>query len=145
MYVMSPYIASTSKAPPRKYSDLAAIDRQSRRGRRTAQIQLVEFVTSISFSYGVDVELIPTWGCDEAWKARVEALGCRTHVVGPDQLDRVPNLPGSPVVSFCNSQFISHAEQFRDLGCPLIWANCMTFMFDHERECFAKIGPADGV
>jgi hypothetical protein len=63
--------------------------------------------------------------------------------VSPDKLDQVPNLPGSPVVSFCNSQFIAHAEQFRKLGCPLVWANCMTFMFDHERECFAKIGPAD--
>lgn len=93
--------------------------------------------------YGVDVHLIPTWGCDETWRARVDALGCTTHVVGPDQLDRVPNLAGSPVVSFCNSQFIAHAERFRELGCPLIWANCMTFMFEHERECFAKIGPAD--
>ncbi|WDI40522.1 glycosyltransferase [Bremerella sp. P1] len=93
--------------------------------------------------YGVDVHLIPTWGCDEAWRARVDALGCTTHVVSPDKLDQVPNLPGSPVVSFCNSQFIAHAEQFRKLGCPLVWANCMTFMFDHERECFGKIGPAD--
>jgi hypothetical protein len=94
-------------------------------------------------SFGLEVHLIPTWGCDEAWKARVEALGCTTHAVSPSELDQVPNLPGSPVVSFCNSQFITYAERFRQLGCPLVWANCMTFMFEHEWECFGKIGPAD--
>ena len=93
--------------------------------------------------YGVDVHLIPTWGCDEGWKSKVDALGCTTHAVSPSELDHVPDLPSSPVVSFCNSQFIAHAERFRELGCPLVWANCMTFMFDHERECFGKIGPAD--
>lgn len=65
------------------------------------------------------------------------------HVVSPDKLDQVPRLLGTPVVSFCNNQLIAHAERFRELGCQLIWANCMTFLFDCERECFAKIGPAD--
>ena len=35
--------------------------------------------------YGVDVHLIPTWGCDEAWRTRVDALGCTTHVVSPER------------------------------------------------------------
>ena len=94
-------------------------------------------------SFGVDVHLIPTWTCDEAWRTRVDALGCTTHAVGPSELDQVPELAGSPVVGFCNSQFIAHAHSFRELGCPLVWVNCMTFMFEHERECFRKIGPAD--
>lgn len=93
--------------------------------------------------FGVDVHLIPTWSCDEAWRTRVDALGCTTHAVSPSELDQVPELAGSPVVGFCNSQFIAHAGRFRELGCPLVWVNCMTFMFEHERECFRKIGPAD--
>ena len=93
--------------------------------------------------YGVEVGLIPTWNCDPAWRAKTEAIGCQTHVVRPTELDAIPNLAGSVVVSFCNSEFIAHAEAFRRLGCKLVWANCMTFLFPHERECFERIGPAD--
>ncbi len=93
--------------------------------------------------YGVDVHLIPTWHCDPGWKKRAAQIGATTHEVKPDQLDRVPNLPGSPVVSFCNMEFINHAARFRELGCPLVWANCMTFMFEHEKKLFEEHGPAE--
>lgn len=93
--------------------------------------------------FGVDVHLIPTWGHDVRWRQRVDALGCTTHDVTPDRLESIDELPGSPVVGMCNSQFIAHAHRFRRLGCPLVWANCMTFLFDHERQCFAEHGPAD--
>lgn len=93
--------------------------------------------------YGVDVNLIPTWHCDQKWRERVAAIGATTHEVSPDDLASVPNLAGSPVVSFCNREFITHAQRFRELGCPLVWANCMTFLFDHEKQLFAEYGPAD--
>ena len=93
--------------------------------------------------FGVDVHLIPTWGHDVRMAGDVDALGCTTHDVTPDRLESVAELPGSPVVGMCNSQFIAHAHRFRQLGCPLVWANCMTFLFEHERQCFAEHGPAD--
>ena len=92
---------------------------------------------------GLDVHLIPTWGFDDRWRARLDALGCVTHPTRPDDLERVPGLAGSPVVAFCNGEFLTHAHRFRALGCPLVWANCMTFLFDHEKKAFADHGPAD--
>jgi glycosyltransferase involved in cell wall biosynthesis len=93
--------------------------------------------------FGLEVHLIPTWSCNQRWRDRVTVLGCETHHVHPDELASVPGLAGSPVVSFCNREFIAHAPQFRELGCPLVWANCMTFLFDHEKQLFADHGPAE--
>lgn len=80
--------------------------------------------------------------CSWSW-ARLDALGCVTHPTRPDDLERVPGLAGSPVVAFCNGEFLTHAHRFRALGCPLVWTNCMTFLFDHEKKAFADHGPAD--
>ena len=93
--------------------------------------------------FGVDVHLIPTWGQDEKWKARLDSIGCTTHHVASDKLESVPGLAGTPVVGMCNSEFMLHAHRFRAMGFPIIWVNCMTFLFDHERRFFAEHGPAD--
>lgn len=93
--------------------------------------------------FGVEVDLIPTWSCSAAWRDRVDAINCQTHVVAPDKLDTVPSLPGSLVVSFCNSEFLRHAPQFRDLGCKTVWVNCMTFLFDHEKRLYSEHGLFD--
>lgn len=89
---------------------------------------------------GLEVHLIPTWQADERWRARLDALGCVTHAVTPEHLDQVPGLAGSPVVAFCNGEFLVHLARFRALGCPLVWANCMTFLFDYEKRVFADHG-----
>lgn len=94
---------------------------------------------------GLDVHLLPTWGRDAAWEAKLDALGYTTHHATADTLEQVPGLAGAPVVGFCNSEFIRHAHRFRALGCPIVWVNCMTFMFPHEKEFFAKHGPADAM
>jgi len=95
--------------------------------------------------FGVDVHLIPTWGADDRWRARLDALGCTTHAICPEELESVPGLAGTPVVGFCNAEFIAHAHRFRKLGCPIVWVNCMTFLFDHEKRFFAEHGPADAM
>ena len=28
-------------------------------------------------------------------------------------------------------------DRFRAQGCPFVWANCMTFLFDHEKKASA--------
>lgn len=91
----------------------------------------------------MDVHIIPTWTTCARWQVRLDALGCKTHATGPEQLESIEELPGSIVVGMCNRQFILHGPRFRELGCKLVWANCMTFMFEHERQFFARCGPAD--
>lgn len=93
--------------------------------------------------FGVDVHLIPTWGADAAWKSRLDALGCVTHGMTPETLTDVPNLAGATVVSFCNSAFLAHAKRLRELGCRLVWVNCMTWLFNAERDFYRQCGPFD--
>jgi hypothetical protein len=95
--------------------------------------------------FGVEVHLIPTWGGDERWQAKLDVLGCTTHRTRPEDLECVPGLPGMPVVSMCNGEFMIHAHRFRKLGCPIVWVNCMTFMFEHEKRFFAEHGPAEAM
>lgn len=95
--------------------------------------------------FGLDVHLIPTWGSDPIWRAKLDAIGCTTHQVSADELEQVPGLAGSPVIGMCNSEFIRIAPKLRALGCPIVWLNCMTFMFSHEMDFFRQHGPADAM
>ena len=88
--------------------------------------------------FGVDVHLVPTWGQPGPARAELDALGCATHAVKPEELDRVEGLAGSVVVSMCNGEFLCHAHRFRALGCPIVWVNCMTFLFDQEKRFLAE-------
>jgi len=94
---------------------------------------------------GLDVHLVPTWGNDARWEARLNALGCTTHHVLPAELESVPGLAGAPVVGMCNSEFMRHAPRLRAIECPIVWVNCMTFLFEHEKQFFANCGPADAM
>jgi hypothetical protein len=93
--------------------------------------------------HGLAVTLIPTWRRDERWQRRLEAIGCRIAPSRPDRLDRVPDLPGSVVVSFCNSRFLRRAQRLRELGCRIVWLNCMTWLFAEERRHYRRHGTFD--
>lgn len=93
--------------------------------------------------FGIGVELIPSWGSDPKEEAKLDALGCVTHHVQPNELASVPGLAGSVVVSFCNSEFLAHYDKFRKLGCRVIYASCMCFLFPIESRVFRDHGPAD--
>jgi len=93
--------------------------------------------------FGVDVHLIPTWGCSSKWQERCDQLGCVTLETTPEKLGEVDGLPGSIVVSFCNAAFLQQAKRLRELGCKLVWSNCMTWLFDAEREFNRQFGPFD--
>ena len=93
--------------------------------------------------FDADVHLIPTWGTDAKWRSRVDALGCTTHPTTPETLDQVPGLAGATVVSFCNAAFLANAKRLRELGCRLVWVNCMTWLFDAERKFYRESGPFD--
>lgn len=93
--------------------------------------------------FDVDVHLIPTWQCDSRWRRRANELGCTTHEAAPQTLADVPGLAGAIVVSFCNAAFLDSAARLRELGCQLVWANCMTWLFDAERRFYRECGPFD--
>lgn len=87
---------------------------------------------------GIAVTLIPTWpghmANPDPWQDRIGKLGCRVIRTTPQDLHRVPGLPGSIVVSFCNTRFLEAAGAFQGLGCPIVWVNCMVWPFPQERR-----------
>lgn len=94
--------------------------------------------------YNLDVVLVPTWGNPmPCWLAKCNQLGYPTIETTPEKLQDVPGLKGSTVVSFCNSQFLAQADKFRDLGCRIVWAGCMCWLFDAERRHYERRGPFD--
>lgn len=93
--------------------------------------------------FGLQVTFIPTWKPVDKWHARLDRIGCRTVQSNPDNLQNVPGLRGSVVVSFCNSNFLRHADRFRDLGCRIVWLGCMTWLFAEERRHYRRRGPFD--
>jgi hypothetical protein len=93
--------------------------------------------------FGLRVTLVPTWQAADSWQRRLDAIGCRTVPSAPDRLDEVCGLPGSTVVSFCNSHFLRSAEQFRRMGCKIVWIGCMNWLFAEERKHYRRHGPFD--
>jgi hypothetical protein len=93
--------------------------------------------------FGLPVTFIPTWKPAAPWQTRLERIGCNTFRTTPQGLAAVPGLRRSVVVSFCNSEFLRHADRFRDLGCKVIWVGCMTWLFSAERRHYRRRGPFD--
>ncbi|MGQ9576492.1 MAG: glycosyltransferase [Thermoguttaceae bacterium] len=93
--------------------------------------------------FGLEVRLIPTGQPSAAWRARLDRIGCQTVCAAMEELKGVPGLPGGIVVSFCNAGFLKHADRFRELGCRLVWVNCMTWLFAEERRHYQRLGPFD--
>jgi hypothetical protein len=93
--------------------------------------------------FGLAVHLIPTSQPDERWRSRLDEIGCFTIPAAMDDLKSVPGLAGATVVSFCNASFLRHADRFRDLGCRVVWVNCMTWLFPDERKHYQSRGPFD--
>lgn len=87
------------------------------------------------------VTLVPTWHASADWRARCDGIGVRTvEVGGPDRILCFDELKGSAVVSFCNGEFLRHADVFRTLGCRIVWVGCMSWMFPAERDHYARPG-----
>lgn len=94
--------------------------------------------------YNLQVTLIPTWGAPlPCWRQKVNMLGYPTWETTAEKLQEIPGLRGAIVVSFCNSQFLAHADRFRDLGCRIVWAGCMCWLFEAERRHYERRGPFD--
>lgn len=80
--------------------------------------------------YGVEVHLVPMFGCDRQMAAFCHERGCTTHAYRPDIFER------KIVASFCNGEFLSKLPEIIECGRPeaVIWFNCMTWTFEKELE-----------
>jgi len=88
--------------------------------------------------FGLEIHLLPLGRPSLRWRNQVTEIGCITHESRPEDLAKIPELAGSPVIGFCNSEFLANAPRFRALDCPLIWVNCMTWLFDAEKKFYAE-------
>lgn len=83
---------------------------------------------------GVDVNLVPMFGCDARMRETVLGRGCRV-------LDYRDDIFGEKtVVSFCNGQFLAKLPAIMAAARPakVVWFNCMTYLFDRERAAHAQ-------
>jgi len=98
---------------------------------------------------GVEITFLPTVKANslddlpELPRKRLESIGCKIRLVKEEHLADVPGLKGSVVVSMCNEFFIRQSHHFRQLGCPVVWVNCMTFLFPSEVQHYRQFGTYD--
>jgi hypothetical protein len=115
--------------------------------------------------FGLEVTLIPAWGTvplfvaghhrqmvghkngtvpfGAPWRDPLEAIGCRTGPSNLDDLQSVPGLAGSVVVSIGNTRFVAAAARFRQLGCRVVWLGCMNWLLPEERLHYRRCGVFD--
>jgi glycosyltransferase involved in cell wall biosynthesis len=80
--------------------------------------------------FDVGVNLVPMHGAPERMKESVLERGCRVHEYRDDIFrDKI-------VISFCNGTFLEKLPVIVERGRPMktIWFNCMTWLFDREKE-----------
>jgi glycosyltransferase involved in cell wall biosynthesis len=80
--------------------------------------------------YDVSVHLVPMFGADDEARESATARGCRIW----DYSDSI--FRDKIVISFCNGEFLAKLPAIMEKGRPrrVIWFNCMTWLFDAERE-----------
>lgn len=84
--------------------------------------------------HGVDVHLVPMYGAHPMARQSAETRGCQIHEYRDDVFrDKI-------VVSFCNGEFLAALPAIMTAGRPayVLWFNCMTWLFDREKEAHAR-------
>jgi hypothetical protein len=83
----------------------------------------------------LEVHLIPFWDSfSEPLLPEMKELGVIVHP--PNNFTAVE--PGDPVLGFCSSEFLAALPEIRQRTSRTIFANCMTWLFDREREAMAS-------
>jgi hypothetical protein len=82
---------------------------------------------------GVRVHLVPLSPPDAKMRAKCDVRGATTHEYRPDIFHK------QVVTSFCNGDFLKALPAIHEAGKPaaVVWANCMTWLFDAERTAHA--------
>lgn len=85
---------------------------------------------------GIGIHLIPTNGgfINEPLFAEMHERGVKVH--GCNDFSVVE--AGDPVLGFCNAEFLQALPVIRQRTRRTVFINCMTWLFDKEREAMAK-------
>lgn len=85
---------------------------------------------------GINVHLIPTNG---GWRGEpLYHEMCELGVTIHEAADWSVIEAGDPVFGFCNKEFLLALEKIRERTRRTIFLNCMTWLFENEREAMAK-------
>jgi hypothetical protein len=84
---------------------------------------------------GVEVHLIPTWPAFEE-PLYVEMLQRGVVIHNPNDFSKVE--AGDPVFGFCNAEFLQALLMIRQRTRRTVFLNCMTWLFDKEKEAMAQ-------
>lgn len=82
---------------------------------------------------GIDVHLIPTDDGFQNEGLYLEMLKRGVHIHAPNDWTVVNE--GDPVIGFCNGEFLGNLPAIRRRTKRTIFVNCMTWLFDKEKEC----------
>lgn len=85
---------------------------------------------------GVEVHLIPNCNGYEREPLYPEMLS-KGVVIHPCNAWEVLQ-PGDPVLGFCSAEFLNHLPNIRNHTRRTVFLNCMTWLFDSEKEHMAK-------
>lgn len=84
---------------------------------------------------GLEVHLIPSWEClREPLYEEMVRMGVIIHA----PCDWSCLQPGDPLLSFCNADFLRSLPEIRKHTKRTVFINCMTWLFDKEKEAMQK-------
>jgi len=84
---------------------------------------------------GLEVHLIPSWPAkgEPLYREMVER-GVKVHQ--PGEFHHLT--PEDPILGFCNAEFLEALPQIRQYTKRTVFINCMTWLFDKERESMSQ-------
>ena len=83
---------------------------------------------------GIEVHLVPFWDpFHEPLLPEMRRLGVVIHL--PNSFDAVE--PGDAVLGFCSMEFLAALPEIRQRTRRTVFVNCMTWLFEKEREAMA--------
>ena len=82
---------------------------------------------------GYEIHIVPAW--DPTNEPLLQKTLYRAIVHEPKEYKYFKNMP---VISFCNDVFLKDAEEIKKFSNKLIFVNCMTWLFDKEKELHKK-------
>lgn len=86
-------------------------------------------------SMGREVHIIPTYDIRHE-PLLPDMLGRGVHVHAP--CDWTAIQPGDPVLGFCNKEFLDHLPDIRRRTSRTVFVNCMTWLFEKEKEAMTS-------
>lgn len=85
---------------------------------------------------GVEVHIIPSYQGYQHEPLYLEMLERGVIIHEPEQWDILT--PGDPIFGFCNGEFLNSLPEIRKHTRRTVFVNCMTWLFDKEKELMSQ-------